>query len=149
MPPPSWTWVHELHPARSPSMPPVGGMANTSIITHTVTVNPAAAATPAIPPCRRRHSLQLRRHAGRQDFRLQIHRAGTYKYICTHHETDGMVGTVGSRRVLTALVEGLPHPSGAEEARVLQYSFVTPAKAGVHVLQMAKVSVDARARPSG
>jgi plastocyanin len=68
---------------------------NTSIITHTVTVNPAAAATAgdsALP-------------AGAIPFssgdvpagKIFVYKftvPGTYKYICTHHETDGMVGTV-------------------------------------------------------
>lgn len=68
---------------------------NTSLITHTVTDDPARATAPAdagLP-------------AGAQPFdsgdipagKVYLRRfpvAGTYRYFCTHHETDGMVGTI-------------------------------------------------------
>ena len=68
---------------------------NTSIITHTVTVNPAAAATAgdsalpagAIP-------FSSGDVPAGKIFLYKFTVPGTYKYICTHHETDGMVGTV-------------------------------------------------------
>ena len=68
---------------------------NTSIITHTVTVNPAAAATAgdsALPAGAIAFS-SGDMPAGKI-FVYKFTVPGTYKYICTHHETDGMVGTV-------------------------------------------------------
>lgn len=68
---------------------------NTSLITHTVTDDPKRAEAPAdagLP-------------AGAQPFdsgdipagKVYLRRfpvAGTYRYFCTHHESDGMVGTI-------------------------------------------------------
>jgi plastocyanin len=68
---------------------------NTSLITHTVTDDPKRATAPAdagLP-------------SGAQPFdsgdipagQVYLRRftvAGTYHYFCTHHETDGMVGTI-------------------------------------------------------
>jgi plastocyanin len=68
---------------------------NTSLITHTVTDDPERAKAPA----------DAALPAGAQPFgsgdipagQVYLRRfpvAGTYHYFCTHHETDGMVGTI-------------------------------------------------------
>ena len=68
---------------------------NTSIVTHTVTVNPAAAATAgdSVLPAGAIPFSSGDVPAGKI-FVYKFIVPGTYKYICTHHETDGMVGTI-------------------------------------------------------
>ena len=68
---------------------------NTSLITHTVTDDPARARTqgdaalpPGAPPF---NSGDI---AAGQVYLRAFTMPGTYRYFCTHHELDGMVGTV-------------------------------------------------------
>jgi plastocyanin len=68
---------------------------NTSIITHTVTDNPpmaANAADSALPAGAIPFS-SGDIPAGKV-FAYKFTVPGTYKYFCTHHEGDGMVGTI-------------------------------------------------------
>jgi plastocyanin len=68
---------------------------NTSIIGHTVTDNPPAAANAAdsaLPPGAIPFS-SGDIPAGKI-FAYKFTVPGTYRYFCTHHEGDGMVGTV-------------------------------------------------------
>ena len=68
---------------------------NTSIITHTVTDNPPVAANAAdstLPPGAIPFS-SGDIPAGKI-FTYKFTVPGTYKYFCSHHEGDGMVGTV-------------------------------------------------------
>jgi plastocyanin len=68
---------------------------NTSIITHTVTDNPATAAKAddAALPAGAIPFSSGDVPAGKI-FLYKFTVPGTYKYLCTHHETDGMVGTI-------------------------------------------------------
>jgi plastocyanin len=68
---------------------------NTSLITHTVTDDPSRARNqgdallpPGAPPF---DSSDI---AAGQIYMRTFTMAGTYRYFCTHHEADGMVGTV-------------------------------------------------------
>ena len=68
---------------------------NTSPITHTVTDNPPAAATPAdsvLPPGAIPFSSGDIPAGKIFEYKFTV--PGTYRYFCTHHEGDGMVGTV-------------------------------------------------------
>jgi plastocyanin len=68
---------------------------NTSLITHSVTDDPRLARDPRdaiVPPgAATFNSGDI--PAG-QVFSYKFTVAGTYKYFCTHHESDGMTGTV-------------------------------------------------------
>ncbi len=68
---------------------------NTSIITHTVTDNPpaAAAAADSVLPAGAIPFSSGDISAGKI-FAYKFTVPGTYRYFCTHHEGDGMVGTV-------------------------------------------------------
>jgi plastocyanin len=68
---------------------------NSSIITHTVTDNPPAAATAgdSVLPAGAIPFSSGDVPAGKI-FVYKFTAPGTYKYFCTHHETDGMVGTI-------------------------------------------------------
>ncbi len=68
---------------------------NTSIITHTVTDNPPAAANAADSalPAGAIPFSSGDIPAGKV-FAYKFTVPGTYKYFCTHHEGDGMVGTI-------------------------------------------------------
>ena len=68
---------------------------NTSIITHTVTDNPTAAANAAdsVLPAGAIPFSSGDIPAGKI-FAYKFTVPGTYRYFCTHHETDGMVGTI-------------------------------------------------------
>ncbi len=68
---------------------------NTSVITHTVTDDPQRAKVPtdAGLPAGAQPFDSGDIPAGQIYLRL-FPEAGTYRYFCTHHETDGMVGTI-------------------------------------------------------
>jgi plastocyanin len=68
---------------------------NTSLITHSVSFDPETALTPAnvalpqgVPP------FASGDIAAGDVYVHTFTVPGTYRYICTHHEADGMVGTV-------------------------------------------------------
>jgi len=68
---------------------------NTSLITHTVTADPGRAKTPGdavLPPGAQ--SFDSGDIAAGQVYQRTFTTPGTYRYFCTHHEADGMVGTV-------------------------------------------------------
>ncbi len=68
---------------------------NTSIITHNVTDSAGSASNPAdvALPAGAIPFSSGDMPAGKI-FVYQFTVAGTYRYVCTHHETDGMLGTV-------------------------------------------------------
>jgi plastocyanin len=68
---------------------------NTSLITHTVTDDPARADNPAdvgLPPSAQ--PFDSGSIAAGQVYLRTFAVPGTYRYFCTHHETDGMVGEI-------------------------------------------------------
>ena len=68
---------------------------NSSVITHTVTDDPRRAERPgdAIVPAAAQIFDSGDIPAG-QVYRQTFTVPGTYRYLCTHHESEGMVGTV-------------------------------------------------------
>jgi plastocyanin len=68
---------------------------NTSVITHTVTNDPGRAKKPgdASAPAQAQAFDSGDIPAG-QVYRRTFTVPGTYRYFCTHHEDDGMVGAV-------------------------------------------------------
>jgi plastocyanin len=73
---------------------------NTSFITHSVTADPRRAKKPddaRLPPDVA--PFDSGDIAAGQVYTRSFTVPGTYRYFCTHHEDDGMIGTVVVRRV--------------------------------------------------
>lgn len=71
---------------------------NTSLITHTVTDDPALAKSrgdAALPP--QAAAFNSGDIAAGDVYLRKFDVPGTYRYFCTHHESDGMLGTVTVR----------------------------------------------------
>jgi plastocyanin len=68
---------------------------NTSLITHTVTDDPARADNPAdVALPSGAASFDSGNIPAGQVYLHTFAASGTYRYFCTHHETDGMVGEI-------------------------------------------------------